>query len=279
MTTTESPLKKYQRQPKLYIDLPSKGQWYRPGSLVKAENVAVYSMTAGDEILVKTPDALFSGQTTVNIIQNCVPDIKNAWDVPIVDLYTILSAIRIASYGPNLEVTSTCPSCKEENTYGIGLQPMIDQFANVEYIDHVNHEGFDITLAPLSYKEVNDVNKAVYVVQRRLVQQIPDITDENEKDELTQRCYDRLVEINTGNVLQNIAKVTTPDGDEETNQKAIIDFVKSAEKEFYTSIQNAVIQNNRSFEVPKSKIQCASCNHETETAMDLDYSNFFVRYL
>jgi len=59
-------LEKYQRQPKLYIDLPSKGRWYPPNALAKSDELAIYSMTASDEIATKTPDALFSGNTTVN---------------------------------------------------------------------------------------------------------------------------------------------------------------------------------------------------------------------
>jgi len=33
MENNSSPLQKYRRQPKLYIDLPSKGQWYKQGAL------------------------------------------------------------------------------------------------------------------------------------------------------------------------------------------------------------------------------------------------------
>ena len=65
----ESPLKKFQRQPKIYIDLPSKGKYYEsPGIMYENSytNLAVFSMTANDEILYKTPDALINGQATAS---------------------------------------------------------------------------------------------------------------------------------------------------------------------------------------------------------------------
>ena len=77
-----NPLQKYFRQPKIYIKLPSNGKWYPNGSLEVTDNMEfpVYAMTARDELMFKTPDALLNGQSTVDVIQSCVPSIKNAWD-------------------------------------------------------------------------------------------------------------------------------------------------------------------------------------------------------
>ena len=76
-----NPLQKYFRQPKIYIKLPSNGKWYPNGSLEVTDNMEfpVYAMTARDELMFKTPDALLNGQSTVDVIQSCVPSIKNAW--------------------------------------------------------------------------------------------------------------------------------------------------------------------------------------------------------
>ena len=63
-------LKDKQRQPKLYIELPSLGRFY-DGSIVQDQQytqLPVFGMNAMDEILLKTPDALFTGEATVQII-------------------------------------------------------------------------------------------------------------------------------------------------------------------------------------------------------------------
>jgi len=59
-------LEKYKRQPKIYIDLPSKGVFYSDDVLDNGQFVSlpVFGMSAMDEIIFKTPDALFSGEAT-----------------------------------------------------------------------------------------------------------------------------------------------------------------------------------------------------------------------
>ena len=103
----DNPLAKHFRQPKLYIQFPSKGNFYPDGSLEETEtgDYPIFAMTAKDELTIKTPDALLNGQATVSVIQSCVPNIKNAWHVPSIDVDAILIAIRIATYGEKMDLT------------------------------------------------------------------------------------------------------------------------------------------------------------------------------
>ena len=94
------------RQPKLYITLPSNGMYWPKGSLEVTETgeFPVYSMTAKDELTLKVPDALLNGQGIVDVIQHCIPNIRNAWAIPNIDLDVILIAIRIATYGDQMKL-------------------------------------------------------------------------------------------------------------------------------------------------------------------------------
>jgi len=278
MSDNTSPLKKYQRQPKLYIDLPSKGRYYPPGSLAKSEELAVYSMTASDEILIKTPDALFNGETTVRIIQSCIPDIKNPWQMPVIDLYTCLAAIRLASYGSTLSVTTECTKCKEENAYSVSLQNMIDHLRSATFIENCEHEGFLFDLAPLSLKEVSDISVRNFKIQRQIYQYLPEIKDADERDKETQKLYEDVMNLNVGQVVQHIVKITTDENEEEDDINSIVEFIQNADKGFYAKVQETVVKNNQSFALPKNTCACASCGHEEELVLDLDYSNFFVQY-
>jgi len=96
-----NPLANYFRQPKMYMRLPSHGQFYPEGALDTSEidEYPVYAMTAKDELMFKTPDALMNGQATVEVIKSCIPAIKNPWQMPSLDLDAVLIAIRIATYG------------------------------------------------------------------------------------------------------------------------------------------------------------------------------------
>ena len=94
------------RQPKIYIKLPSNGEFWPQGSIQPTETgeYPVYSMTAQDELRLKIPDALMNGQAMVDVIENCIPNIKNAWVMHNIDMDIILIAIRIATYGEKMKL-------------------------------------------------------------------------------------------------------------------------------------------------------------------------------
>ena len=108
-----NPLQQYFRQPAIWLRLPSGGKFWPPGTLEPTENneYPVLPMTTIDEITYRTPDALFNGQATVDVIQSCLPAIKDAWKMPMIDMNPVLVAIRIASSGHNINLESKCPAC------------------------------------------------------------------------------------------------------------------------------------------------------------------------
>ena len=122
MTENTNPLNKYFRQPAIYVSLPS-GTNY-PSHVVtptQTGELGVMPMTAKDEIRFKTPDALMNGQGVVDVIQSCVPDIKDAWEIKSYDLDTILVAIRIATYGETMEINFTVPVANENVSHTVNV--------------------------------------------------------------------------------------------------------------------------------------------------------------
>ena len=132
---SNNPLKQYFRQPAIYLRLPSQGQHYPMGAInmTVSGEIPIFPMTAIDEITYRTPDALFNGTAVVNVIQSCVPNIVDPWAIPSIDVDAILVAIRIASYGHNMEIETGCPGCKSTNTYGLDLRSVLDQLKSADY--------------------------------------------------------------------------------------------------------------------------------------------------
>ena len=124
-----NPLKQYFRQPVIYLRLPSGGEFYPPGTIDMPVNreIPILPMTAIDEITYRTPDALFNGTAVINVIQSCCPNIKNAWVIPSMDVDSLLVAIRIASYGHNMEFDTTCPHCNNVSTQSLDLRSVLDK--------------------------------------------------------------------------------------------------------------------------------------------------------
>ena len=100
-----NPLINAYRKPALYIPLPSTGRFYKTKPKLSVDNeLAVYAMTARDELITKTPDALFNGEATISLLKSCCPDITEPESMPVGDLLVILIGIRQASYGKNIEM-------------------------------------------------------------------------------------------------------------------------------------------------------------------------------
>jgi hypothetical protein len=269
-----SPLQKYKRQPKLYIDLPSKGQWNGPNA--KATELAVYSMTAGDEIAVKTPDALYSGLATVKLIKSCVPEIPDPWLLPSIDVDYILTAIRLASYGDSLTLSAPCTSCSEVNEYAVDVQTILDHYTKADFSGKVRVDDFVFDLRPLYFKESNELQKESFYTQRILIQQVQNMPENDEKQSLLNDLYDKLNDLTKSTIIAAVFKITTPDGETETHHEFIKDFLENSEGKYFKKIRETFESNNSKFTIPSFNVECGSCGSNFDISPSMDYSNFFA---
>ena len=154
MTQFANPLKQYFRQPAIYMRLPTGGKYWAEGTIDIPQNgeIPVYPMTAIDEITYRTPDALFNGQAVASVIQSCIPNVKNAWAAPTPDINSMLVAIRLASYGHELEISSTCPSCDTAEDYAIDLRQILDQLKLPDFESTLQYGDLEIAFTPVSLK-------------------------------------------------------------------------------------------------------------------------------
>ena len=272
-----NPLSQYFRQPSIYIKLPSQGQNYPAGTLVIPANgeLPVYPMTAIDEITYRTPDALFNGQATVNVIQSCVPNIKDAWAVPSIDLDTILIAIRIASYGHDMEFATTCPACQDTTERSIDLRTMLDALRAPDYAAHVSHGDLSIYFRPLNYKNLND-NSALQYEQQKLLQVIPDSTI-SEADKMTAltQAFKSLTEITIRSLAISITAIKTPQA-LVSEPAHIEEFLKNCERDLFNQIRDHVLRLREQSELQPLKLECTACNHQYQQALTLDMASFFA---
>jgi hypothetical protein len=272
-----NPLSQYFRQPSIYIRLPSGGQNYPAGTLNMPANgeLPVYPMTAIDEITYRTPDALFNGQATVNVIQSCVPNIRDAWSVPGIDLDTILIAIRIASYGHDLEFATTCPSCQDTGERTIDLRTMLDALRAPDYSAHIAHGDLEIYFRPLSYKNLND-NSALQYEQQKLLQIIPDSTiSEADKMSALNQAFRQLTEITVRSLAISIVTIKTPQA--LVKEPAFIEeFLKNCDRDLFNQIRDHVLQLREQSELQPLKLECTACNHRYEQMLTLDMASFFA---
>ena len=233
-----NPLKKYFRQPKIYLRLPSKGKFYPLGALDMPENneLPVYPMTAKDELMMKTPDALLNGQATVDVIKSCVPNIKDPWKMPSIDSDAVLIAIRLATYGESLEITTKVPVIGEERAYKVDLRRLLDQLVVFEFNPYVLiNDELTVNIKPLSYKEFTDNSVRTFEEQRifRIVndESIP----EDQKLQAFSNSFKKLTDLTIDLVLNSVVAIDTPEG-KVLDKKMIKEFFNNADKTVFDKI-------------------------------------------
>lgn len=278
-----NPLKKYFRQPKVYITIPSQGRFYPQGAIEYPENgeLPVFAMTAKDELTMKTPDALLNGQATVDVIQSCIPNIKDAWQMPSIDLDAALVAIRIATYGEQLEITSRVPKIGDERTYSIDLRNILNKLVTVIYNDTIKLQNMIVKLRPLTYREFSTTSIKTFEEQRifKLVNdnKIPD----EEKLIKFNESFKKLTDITINTLNYCIDKIIIDDT-EVSNRAHIKEFVDNADKDFYTFITEHLTAEKKKFQIEPMKVISSEDDitrgapSEFEVPITFDQSNFFA---
>jgi hypothetical protein len=275
MENYASPLQKYKREPKLFIDLPSKGNFYPKNALERATELEVYSMTASDEMRLKTPDALYTGHAVVNTIKRCVPGIKDPWSMPVVDVDYILAAIRLATYGENITISSKCPSCSNEDSYAIPIQSILDHYNSSEFVNEFRVNDFIFRIRPLNYKELTEIQQQTVAIQRKLEQYVTKVADEVERQTEINKLFDEINNITISTIHRVVVEITTPDGEKEMHHQFIVDFLANGEKEYFEETRKVYESNLENWTLKPSDVACSACNTSYKILPSLDYSSFF----
>lgn len=283
-----NPLQAYFRRPAIYISLPSKGKFNTPDEIEIPENgeLAVYPMTAKDEILMRTPDALMNGATTVEVIQSCVPGIKNGWKVCALDVDMVLVSIRIATYGNTTDVKGVCPKCNEENNYELDLSNIIDKVTIPSYTPLISVKDLKIHFQPLTYETVT--KEAIKnFEQQRMIQGIAQDEGMAEKDRIDkfQDAFVRLTVYSVGILAEAVGKVEMPDGTMVTDRKQIQEFIANCDRDIYNSIKEHLEKNKNQSTIDPIQFECGGatdlegkntpCGEKWTQPFTIDNSTFF----
>jgi hypothetical protein len=270
-----NPLKKYFRQPKVYIDLPSKGIYNKPGTLNgDPAHVPIFGMTGMDEILIKTPDALLNGEATVKVIESCCPVVQDAWDLCLLDLDAILTAIRIATQGNTMPVSHRCTACDVINDYDIELGNIVEHYNKCEYDNKIVLKDLSVKIQPLTYKQWTEFQIKNFQLQRQL-KQIFELPDESQQSKLVAEMYTQITNIQKEAIFLQIASVDT--GDQVVEEREFIsEWLSNCDKTIFDSVKTLVEKNRTAWEIPKMSAACDSCGAENHVSVTMDQSSFFA---
>ena len=276
-----NPLAQYSRRTARYIKLPSGGQFYTKGVvLTDSGELAVYPMTARDELQLKSPDALLNGEAVKNVLRNCVPDVADVGEIPTIDLDTILVAIRMATYGDSMEmeVTHQCDE-KTEHTSNVELNlgQLLDTvtYHSGELVQIPMPNRLVAVIRPYTMSDRNKISMASWEQMSRM-QQV-DATETDMKKKMTEAgaSVNKLIDVTLDIVANSVIKVVTPEGDEVTDRKFIRDWVVNLEKSDYNILDTGIKGLMDMGIAKKVKLKCDGCGQEFDAPINFNPSDFF----
>lgn len=272
-----NPLASFFRQPKIYVSLPSKGEFYPEGSLKKntTNEYPVFAMTARDELLFKTPDALMNGVATKEVISSCVPNIIDAWQMPSLDVDAVLSAIRIATYGEEMDVSARCPKCNHNNDSVVDLRTVLDKLNHISFDTKVEiGDQMVVFLRPMTYEEITKTALKAFEHQRIFTIINDDSISEQEKLKMFQESFIKLTDLTIDTAVRCITRIESSVGMTD-NPEYIKEFLQKADKSIFEQINNAVSKTRETGNLSTFHSKCQNCSHEWEVELTMDQSDFF----
>ena len=275
-----NPLTKYYRVPKLYVPLPSRGLFYPENSMDTSVNneLAVYALSAVDQILLKTPDAMLNGETLTQIVKNCVPGIKHVNLLVEPDINTLLLAIRIATTGAAMEHECECPSCKKTQKVEINLPQFIESQSFLDNHPTITiNDELVVAIRPFNFEQRNIslLNEVAESQAINLLQQDTDIDTEHQAQKvaaIVAQMTDRLFEL----IAKSVISVTIVSENKIVTDPAhILEFIKGINKSQADVIGAKIKELNKVGIDTTSNFICDSCSHTWSHQLDFDPLSFF----
>lgn len=286
---TNNPIIKLFQNKTFHVTLPSKGrsEYYPSGITLAADGeLAIYPMTIQNELRLKSPDFLFSGDALIDVLATCTPTIANPQEIPSCDLDVIMLGIRHITYGNIAEISVDCTECKTNGVYEIKIDDLINSQLPVEENNKIilptNDETIkeiEVSLRPSSL--ANKIKEQIRQFKIANAQQIFENDDQENTatDEQKKEIYTNLItELETSIVdimVDNILKINIADKTI-TDKEIIKEWINTIETVSYHKLQNKINELNTCNLDDTKTIQCGNCQTEFETPIILNPMNFFL---
>ncbi len=239
--------------------LPSSGVFYEPGILsenVKDGEVYIFPMTAIDEIALKTPDLLFSGEAVCQIFNRCIPDILQPKKLLAKDVDFLLICLKKLSYGEQMEMTYK-HSCKEakDHSYMVPVDQFIKKSKRIDPSRIVN--DFTITLTNSQIVCMVPISFDGYIT----LMQVED-KDASLEQQVKRLCF------SISKVIKSVDNVT----DKEEIQKWLCKIPPMLMKQITDCIEKTTLWGPDFM----ASIKCKDCGQEVQVQAPLNPLAFFT---
>lgn len=278
--TKNNPLAGFYRAPKMYVSIPTGGKYY-DDNIVEwpdTNELAIFPMTAKDEMIMKNPDALLNGEAVAQVITSCVPCVKRPRKMITNDVDTLLIAIQGATYGDGVKVTAKCPKCEHENTGEASVEECLDEMITVEDdYKFTTDAGLEITVRPFLYESTIRAGLANFKTTRSL-QALQEVADELEQLKAFNENFMSIAGLNFDLIVDSVNSIrgTSEDGEDflVTDSASIREFLENCEASIGTAIEKSIADINALGVNKDYNLQCEECEEVYPTTIAFDPVNF-----
>lgn len=243
------------------VRLPSRGLLYEDGildsSVVDGE-VRISPMTIRDEILMRSPDALLSGEAIATVISRCVPNILKPLQLHYSDLDFIFLALRKVSYGPELEITykHECEHAKDRSY----LVSVDKKLRDCTYLD-------PLTVDEQYVLEVEETDQKVIFKPIRTQDMIDILAPQAEKEMSHLEIEQEMIKLATTQII-------SVDGI--TDRVQILEWAAQVPASVMRKIRVKLENMERWGISYKFGLTCRDCGQEIEAEVPLNTVSFFT---
>lgn len=283
----DNPLSRHFRRSQVWLRLPSGGRWYDHSVLAPSagEELQIRGVTAVDDMLLNTPDALFNGHALVSVLQSCVPELRDVRRLVQPDVEALLLGIKAASNGGKFELSRICPHCKHENTFDVVCTNLLNRMTYVE--DSDTQISIDdrlvVHLRPYSYDDRSMMIRR-QLIENRTVDEINAETDDSDPDAVIERVarladsVERMARLTYGMLANAVTAIELRDQQVTvTDRQHIEEWLNNIDRNTADAIARTV-QSLNEIGPPRSiEITCQGCGEKWEEPMAYDPTLFFTR--
>jgi len=273
---SENPLSEYFKKPGIYVTLPSEGNYYDESiALSSTGEIEILPMSAKDEMHFKSPDALLNGESLIKVISNCVPGIKNPKEIPLPDLSVILVGLRIATYGNDMSVFATCPSCENRDELTYDISRLLDNINSITTDNTISINKALIYAKPYTLAFHTRIGIATF--EQSILTTKLDATSQSDEDAIKQLTegYAKITALHFNLLADSIIKVELPNDIVVTDKEHIREWVINTDKKTYDTLRDFVETLNQEKINNNFQHTCSKCKEEFSSDLDFDPTSFF----
>jgi hypothetical protein len=282
---SNNPLQKHFRRAALHIRLPTGGRWYDTGTINtnSEQQIRIFGLSAKDDIMLNTPDALLNGHALETVIQSCAPDVRDVKKLMQPDLDAIFLGIKAATNNGRFDIERKCTECGEENTFEVHCAKLMEMTTFVEESDTVVMIGNDmrVHVKPYSYEMRTLMIQKQLEEQRVLtaIEKDQTITDDMVRADILARSVDKLADLTFRLVAQSISSIEIlgQDAVTVTDNNHINEWLTNIDKNTADAVIETVNALNNIGPPKETDAQCKECGFRWKEKLSFDPALFFTR--